>query len=115
MVPQLSPERVRVVDEWRAARCKSPDDGRLVAEVLRVVARCSWQGRWRSCQDETEPGVIAIQPREGLFVHVRLWTGDPGELDVESVVSEGSAASAGVVTSVSPSALPGSPVWLYPA
>lgn len=74
---RLNADGVRVFDEWRATRCKSPGDERLVTEVLRTVANRNWQGRWFS--DITEPGITTIRPRSGLFVHVRLWIGEDVE------------------------------------
>jgi hypothetical protein len=76
---RLAAEGFKVVDAWRAQRCRSPDDERLVAEVLRTVANGGWQIRWYSNKNESEPDVTTIQPRDGLFVHVRLWTGDDEE------------------------------------
>jgi len=76
---RLAAEGLKVVDAWRAQRCRSPDDERLVAEVLRTVANGGWQIRWYSSKNESEPDVTTIQPRDGLFVHVRLWTGDDEE------------------------------------
>jgi hypothetical protein len=73
---RLAAEGAKVVDAWRAQRCRSPEDERLVAEVLRTVAGSSWQLRWYSYKNESEPDITTIQPREGLYVHVRLWTGD---------------------------------------
>jgi hypothetical protein len=76
---RLSAEGAKVVDEWRTQRCRSPEDARLVAEVLRTVANREWQTRWNSYKNEAEPDITTIRPREGLFVHVRLWTGDDEE------------------------------------
>jgi hypothetical protein len=73
---RLSAEGAQVFDEWRKHRCRSPEDERLVAEVLRAIADRSWQVRWRSYKDESEPEVISIQPRDGLYLHVRLWAGE---------------------------------------
>ncbi len=73
---RLSAEGAQVFDEWRKQRCKSPDDERLVAEVLRAVASRGWQKRWHSYKNEAEPDITTIQPRAGLFVHLRLWAGD---------------------------------------
>jgi len=66
-------------------RCKSPEDGQLVAEVLKTIASRSWQARWRSYKNETEPGVTTIEPRDGLYVHVRLWADEAGEFTVVAI------------------------------
>jgi hypothetical protein len=78
MLLRLTAEGVQVVDEWRK-RCRSPEDDRLVAEVIRTVAGGAWQARWYSYKNESEPDITTIQPRGGLFVHVRLWTGDSAD------------------------------------
>jgi hypothetical protein len=82
---RLTVEGARVVDEWREQRCKSPDDERLVAEVLRTIANRNWQLRWYSYKNETEPDITTIQPRDGLFMHIRLWTEDVEEFTVVSI------------------------------
>lgn len=51
------------------------DDEQFVSEVLRTVANCSWQARWHSYTNQAEPDITTIQPRNGLFIHVRLWAG----------------------------------------
>lgn len=81
---RLSAEGAQVFDEWRKQRCKSPDDERLVAEVLRAIVNRSWQKRWYSYKNEAEPEIITIQPRDGLFVHLRLWV-DEEEFTVVSI------------------------------
>jgi hypothetical protein len=85
MLLRLTPQGARVVDEWLTERCKSPDDEQLIADVLRTIANRSWQARWRSYKDETEPDVTTIQPRNGLFMHVRLWADEAGEFTVLSI------------------------------
>lgn len=82
---RLTVEGAQVVDEWRKQRCKSPDDERLVATVLRTIANRDWQLRWYSYKNETEPDITTIQPRDGLFIHVRLWTEDVEEFTVVSI------------------------------
>lgn len=80
MALRLAAEGAEIVDSWRARRCRSPEDGQLVAEVLRDVAERRWQQRWPSYKNEAEPDVTTIEAREGrLFVHVRLWDGDDEE------------------------------------
>jgi hypothetical protein len=76
---RLAAEGAKVFDEWRAQRCRSADDERLVAEVIRSVSARAWQARWHYYKNESEPDVTTIQPRDGLYVHVRLWTGDDEE------------------------------------
>jgi hypothetical protein len=76
---RLAAEGAKVFDEWRTQRCRSPDDERLVVEVLRSVSSGGWQVRWFSYKNESEPDITTIQPRDGLYVHVRLWTGDDEE------------------------------------
>jgi hypothetical protein len=73
---RLAAEGAKVFDEWRAQRCRSADDERLVAEVIMTVSARAWQGRWLSHKNESEPDITTIQPRDGLYVHVRLWDGD---------------------------------------
>lgn len=73
---RLSAEGAQVFDEWRKHRCRSPDDERLVAEALRTIASRSWQSRWRSHKNESEPDITTIQPRDGLYLHVRVWAGE---------------------------------------
>ena len=82
---RLSAEGVKVFDEWRANRCRSPDDEHLVTEVLRAVADRNWQHRWYSYKAEGEPDVTSIAARDGLFVHVRLWDGDEDEFTIVSI------------------------------
>jgi hypothetical protein len=82
---RLSAKGAQVVDQWRAQRCKSPEDERLVAEVLRTVANRRWQTRWRSYKDPAEPDITTIRPRDGLFIHVRLWTDDEEEFTVVAI------------------------------
>jgi hypothetical protein len=79
MALRLAAEGAKVFDEWRTQRCRSPDDERLVAEVIRTVANRRWQLRWKSYKDESEPEITTISPRAGLYVHVRLWNGDDEE------------------------------------
>jgi hypothetical protein len=76
MALRLAADGVQVVDEWRARRCQSPADERLVAEMLRSVADGRWQQCWRSFKDETEPDVTVIELRDGLVAHVRPWDAD---------------------------------------
>jgi hypothetical protein len=85
MLLRLTPQGAQVVDEWLTQRCKSPDDEQLIADVLRTIANRSWQVRWRSYKNETEPDVTTIQPRDGLFIHVRLWADEAGEFTVVAI------------------------------
>jgi len=85
MLLRLSAKGAQVVDEWRTQRCKSPDDERLVAEVLRTISNRNWQARWCSYKDQTEPGITTIRPRDGLFIHVRLWTDEEDEFTVVAI------------------------------
>jgi len=75
MALRLAADGVQVVDEWRVQR-QSPEDERLVAEMLRSVADGRWQQCWRSYKDQSEPDVTVIELRDGLVAHVRLWDGD---------------------------------------
>jgi hypothetical protein len=84
-MPRLSAEGERVFDEWRNQRCKSPEDEQLIAQLLRDVASEAWQTRWRSYKDPSEPDITTIASRPGLFVHVRLWTGDAAEFTIVSI------------------------------
>jgi hypothetical protein len=81
---RLSAEGAQVFEEWRTQRCKSPDDERLVAEVLRRIANRNWQARWYSYKNEAEPDITTIQLRDGLFVHLRLWP-DEEEFTIVSI------------------------------
>lgn len=82
---RLSAEGARKFDEWRTQYCKSPEDEKLVAEVLRSVANYAWQGRWDAYKNETEPDITVIQPREGLFVQIRLWTDHEDEFTLITI------------------------------
>jgi hypothetical protein len=85
MLLRLSPQGAQVVVEWLMYRCKSPDDGQLVADVLRTIASRSWHARWYSYKNETEPNVTTIQPRDGLFIHIRLWVDEVDEFTVAAI------------------------------
>jgi hypothetical protein len=76
---RLSAEGAKVVDEWRSQRCRSPADEQLVADVLKAIAGRRWQLWWAHYASPADPDLITIQPRGGLFIHVRLWTGDEQE------------------------------------
>jgi len=62
---------LRILEEWRV-RC-TPDDAQLVAEVLGSIAQRKWQTRWGSYRNESDPDITVIMPRDGLYVHVKLW------------------------------------------
>jgi hypothetical protein len=90
---RLNPEGAQVVVDWLMYRCKSPGDGQLVADVLRAVASQTWRGHWY--WEPAEQDVTSIQPREGLYVHVRLWTGEDSEFTVVSVTDIEPSAAGG--------------------
>jgi G:T-mismatch repair DNA endonuclease (very short patch repair protein) len=90
---RLSAEGAKTVDEWRSRPRTSPGDEQLVAEVLKALAGRSWQLRWHHYDSPADPDIITIQPREGLFLHVRLWDGgDAEEFTVVSITDTGVAA-----------------------
>jgi hypothetical protein len=84
MQSRLSADGLRVFDQWRTERCRSADDEMFVAEILRTVADGSWGLRWYSSTNPDLPGVVSLQPRDGLYVHIRMWA-DQGEFTIVSI------------------------------
>lgn len=85
---RLSPEGVRVLDDWRARWNPSEQDQRLVAEVLWIIARREWYKSWYSYSDISDTSIVVIEPRPGLTVHVRLWTGEDEQFDLVRILDE---------------------------
>jgi hypothetical protein len=77
MVLRLHPDGETYFDEWCRRRSTSSEDIRLVADVLEAyAAQDGWQKNYRNHQDLSDPAVVIVEPRAGLFVHVLKWTGE---------------------------------------
>jgi hypothetical protein len=90
---RLSAEGAKVAGEWRSRPRTSPGDEQLVAEVLKAIAGRRWQLWWHHYDSPAGPDIITIQPRDGLFLHVRLWDG--GEAEEFTVVAVTGIGAAG--------------------
>jgi hypothetical protein len=82
---RLSAEGQQVFDKWRKQRCKAREDEQLIAQLLRDVASEDWETRWFSYKDPSVQGITMLAARPGLFVHLRLWTGDAAEFTIVSI------------------------------
>jgi phenylpyruvate tautomerase PptA (4-oxalocrotonate tautomerase family) len=82
---RLSAEGQQVFDKWRKQRCKSREDEQLIAQLLRDVASDDWETHWFSYKDPSVQGITMLAARPGLFVHLRLWTGDAAEFTIVSI------------------------------
>jgi hypothetical protein len=69
------------LDEWRK-RC-DPEDALAVGRMLRDISKRQWQGVWWAQANVSKPGVTTFQPREGLFVHIRLWADEADQFTIE--------------------------------
>jgi hypothetical protein len=77
MVLRLHPDGITYFDEWRRRRSTSPEDIRLVADLLEAyAAQDGWQKNYPCHQDLSDPAVVIVELRVGLFVHVLKWTGE---------------------------------------
>jgi hypothetical protein len=77
MVLRLHPDGARCFDEWCRRCSTSHADIRLVADLLEAyAAQDGWQDRYSSYQHLSDPAVVVVQPRQGLFVHLLKWTGE---------------------------------------
>lgn len=77
MVLRLHPDGATYFDEWCRRHSTSPEDIRLVADLLEAYAeQDGWQKNYASYKDLSDPAVIIVEPRAGLFVHVLKWTGE---------------------------------------
>jgi hypothetical protein len=69
---------------------KPPDETRrLIAEAISAFSEDENQIRFYAQDDLSNPGVIIIEPRDGLTVHVRVWGADPGQFTVVRIIDEG--------------------------
>jgi hypothetical protein len=77
MVLRLHPDGATYFDEWCRRDGTSPEDIRLVADLLEAyAAQDGWQKHYASYKDLSDPAVVIVKPRAGLFVHVLKWTGE---------------------------------------
>ncbi len=59
------------LDAWR--KDADRDDADRVAELLVDVSKRRWQGVWWAERVAGDSDITAFQPREGLYVYIRLW------------------------------------------
>jgi hypothetical protein len=89
---RLSAEGAKAAGEWRSQRCRSPAGEQLAAGVLKAIAGRRWQLWWAHYASPAGPDLITIQPRGGLFIHVRLPAGgEQEEFTVVAVTGTGAA------------------------
>lgn len=82
---RLDPHGALVFTEWLTQRCRSREDADKVAEVLRTIPAGTWRIRWHHYTDDTQPDITTIEPRDGLYIHVRLQADDVDQYTIASI------------------------------
>lgn len=84
MALRFHPDGDKVLTDW-LARDPSEADQRLVARVLSDIA-ADGTSRWYRVTDTSDHTVTIYEPREGLTVHVRLYTDDPDQFELVRIL-----------------------------
>ncbi|MFB4265260.1 hypothetical protein [Nonomuraea sp. GTA35] len=86
----LTPESARLVAEWKAKA--KPEDRDLVARVLDWASGGLNGIRFYCTQDDVDKTINIVQPRDHLYVLIRMWPHDmpdhPNQFEVLNIFED---------------------------